>query len=296
MLLAAPPPVSLPLDALPPAMPGDYSCALRAGGRERVFLLHLPPAIGARGGLPLVIMLHGRASSGRQFSRLTGMSATADRGEFVVVYPQGTDRPGGRQLTWNAGFCCGYARDTGVDDVGFLRLLIERLQAAYAIDPTRTYAAGHSNGAVLCYRLACEASDRLAAIAPVAGAMTGAEAPPSRPMPVLAVHGMVDRAVRYGGYIHHGQAIYQPVAATIAFWVAHNGCDPVPEQTENWSSRRDRYRAGQGGSIVALYTLKWGGHRWPGRRVVARLAGRPPGARSLADVIWRFFQSQARLL
>jgi polyhydroxybutyrate depolymerase len=289
-------PVVLPPATLPPAVPGDYLCALRAGGRDRVFLLHLPRASAAGRRLPLVIMLHGRGSGSRPFSRLTGMSAIADRAGFVVVYPQGTDRPGGRQLTWNAGFCCGYARDTGVDDVGFLRLLIARLHAAYGTDPARTYAAGHSNGAVLCYRLAGEASDLLAAIAPVAGAMTGAEAPPPRPMPVLAVHGLLDRAVRYDGYTHHGQVIYQPVAATVAFWVAHNGCGPVPEQAENWASRQDRYTAVGVGGPVTLYTIKWGGHRWPGRRVVARLAGRPPGARSLADVIWRFFQSQARLL
>jgi polyhydroxybutyrate depolymerase len=294
MLRPGSPPSVLPLAASPPPAPGDYLCTRQAGGRERVFLLHLPPAIATGAALPLVIMLHGRGSSSRHFSRLTGMSATADQAGFVAVYPQGSDRPGGRQLTWNAGFCCGYARDTGVDDVGFLRGLIERLHAAYGTDPRRTYAAGHSNGGVLCYRLAGEASDLLAAIAPVAGAMAGTDALPPRPMAVLAVHGTLDRAVRYGGYIHHGQPLFQPVEATVARWAAHNGCAPTPQRAENWASRQDRYTGGRAGSAVVLYTIKRGGHAWLPDRVARRLVARPPGARSLADILWDFFQQHPR--
>jgi polyhydroxybutyrate depolymerase len=295
MLLTGPPPPILPLDALPPPTPGDYLCALRAGERERLYLLHLPPAIRGGGALPLVVMLHGRGRSSRQFSRQTQMSATADRAGFVAVYPQGTDRPGGHQWTWNAGFCCGYARDTGVDDVGFLRGLIERLHGTYGTDPTRTYASGHSNGGVLCYRLASEASDLIAAIAPVAGAMAGTEAAPPRPMPVLAVHGTLDRAIRYGGYTYQGQALYQSVAGTVAFWAAHNGCAPTPHRATNWASRQDRYAGGREGSAVVLYTIKRGGHGWPANRVARRLVARPPAARSLADILWAFFAQYSRL-
>ncbi len=280
---------------MPPPLPGDYLCALRAGGRERIYWLHLPPAIREGGSLPLVMLLPGRGTGSRRFSRITGLSATADRAGFVAVYPQGTDRPGGRLWTWNAGFCCGFARDTGVDDRGFLCGLIERLHRTYGTDPRRTYAGGHSNGGIMSYRLACEASDLVAAIAPVAGAMTGTEPPPPRPMPVLAVHGTLDRAVRYGGAVWRGAPVYRSVAATVAFWVAHNGCAPTPQRAVNWASAQEIYTGGAEGSAVGLITVKRGGHGWPANRVVSRLAGKPPAVHSLADLLWHFFQQHRRL-
>ena len=105
--------------------------------------------------------------------------------------------------------------------------------------------------------------------------MAGTEAAPPRPMPVLAVHGTLDRAIRYGGYTYQGQALYQSVAGTVAFWAAHNGCAPTPHRATNWASRQDRYAGGREGSAVVLYTIKRGGHGWPANRVARRLvAGR----------------------
>jgi len=93
------------------------------------------------------------------------MDATADREGFVAVYPNGTGR-GTRALTWNAGGCCAYAERNNIDDVGFTKALLDDLTSRVHIDRTRVYATGISNGGMMAFRLAVEASDRIAAIAP----------------------------------------------------------------------------------------------------------------------------------
>jgi len=150
--------------------PGDYEQSLTFGGRERRYLLHLPPSIRGAQPLPLVIVLHGGANTPEMAERMSGMSPKADSAGFIVAYPQGTTTPNDQLYTWNAGTCCGYALDNNVDDVGFIRALIEQLQAEYSIDPKRIFVNGISNGGMMAYRLGCELSDKLAAIAPIAGA------------------------------------------------------------------------------------------------------------------------------
>jgi len=99
------------------------------------------------------------------------MDKLADRETFVAVYPNGTGRFGNRLLTWNAGACCAYAMSNNVDDVGFVRALVTKLTESIPIDRRRIYATGLSNGAMMSHRLAAEAADLIAAIAPVAGGM-----------------------------------------------------------------------------------------------------------------------------
>ena len=139
----------------------------------------------------MVIALHGGGGSGAQFEATSGLTQQADAARVAVVYPDGT--AGGLGLrTWNGGGCCGHAVAADIDDVEFMRQLIAHLTADYRIDRKRVYAAGHSNGGILAYRLACELPERIAAIAANAAAMMVDSCAPAHAVPVLHMHSRLD--------------------------------------------------------------------------------------------------------
>src|SRR5690606_3308049 len=146
-------------------------------------------------GTMLVLNFHGFTSADWQEALLTRMDREVDARGVIVAYPQGV------ATSWNAGACCGTAWADAVDDVGFVRALIEHLEAEYCIDARGVDATGMSNGGFLSHRLACELSDRIAAIAPVAGVLgvDPASCAPSRPVPVWQFHGTEDPLVPYEG-------------------------------------------------------------------------------------------------
>jgi polyhydroxybutyrate depolymerase len=177
--------------------PGDYTFKLRQGGRERSYILHVPKDA-LTSPWPVVINFHGGGSSAAGQQAYSRMDAVADRQGFLVVYPNGTGRIADLLLTWNAGACCGYALDNKVDDVGFVRAVIDDLETHASIDRARIYATGLSNGAMMSYRLAAEAPDLIAAIAPVAGALAF-PFEPKRPIPILHIHSVDDTRALYQG-------------------------------------------------------------------------------------------------
>ena len=134
-------------------------------GRNRSYLVHLPPHVDPEVPLPVVISYHGGGGNAQNQKDYSGLDATADVRGFIAVYPNGTGRFSDRLLTWNAGICCGYARNEQVDDVGFTLAVIEDLKSIFSVDVTRVYATGLSNGAMMAYRLAEEAPESIAAIA-----------------------------------------------------------------------------------------------------------------------------------
>jgi len=111
----------------------DRSNTIQVGGRTRSYLLHVLPNYNATIPVPLVLVLHGATQSPASAERMSGMSELADREGFLVAYPSGTSRFG-RMPTWNAGNCCGYALNNNIDDVGFVRALIQRLKKEYNVD------------------------------------------------------------------------------------------------------------------------------------------------------------------
>jgi polyhydroxybutyrate depolymerase len=151
-----------------PLGPGDHTRTLQVDGRERSYLVHVPAKYGGKQPTPVVLAFHGGGSNAEQMVRFCGLNEKADKEGFLAVYPSGTGRFE-RMLTWNAGNCCGYAMQNKVDDVAFTRALLDDLAEVANVDPKRVYATGMSNGAIMCYRLASQLSDRIAAIAPVAG-------------------------------------------------------------------------------------------------------------------------------
>ncbi len=269
-------------------------------GRERTYIVHLPPSYDSSRRYPLVVVLHGGTSNAEQTVKLTGMDATADREGFIAVYPNGT----GRVPTWNVGFGYGYALRNQVDDVGFIRALVEKLSGELAVDPDRVYATGISNGAMLAYRLASEAADVFAAVAPVAGVAGGREdygAPlvvfqaPSRPVSVMAFNGKADEMVPYEGGKGRGlsKVVYLSVPETIALWVGYDGCAPQPaeEVTGGGNIIMQAYGGGAEGSAVVLYTIVDGTHSWPGGTKLRPGGPGPNQQISANDLMWDFFES-----
>lgn len=162
-------------------------------GRTRTYHIYVPSALPA-GPVPLLIALHGGTGSGDQFQRQSGFDDLAEQNGFIVVFPDGVGlgRNEDRLRTWNGGYCCGTAAKQAVDDVGFIDQLIDAIAAEYDVDSTRIFAAGHSNGGIMAYRLACELADRIVAIGLQAGSLGVDPCEPSQPVSVLHLHGTAD--------------------------------------------------------------------------------------------------------
>jgi polyhydroxybutyrate depolymerase len=281
------------------ARPGDYERSMTFGERERTCLLHLPPAYDGQNALPLVIALHGGGGNAQGAAEMTGMSAKADEEGFIVVYPEGTGRLKDRLLTWNAGNCCGYALDNKEDDVAFVQALIARLQQELKIDPRRVYATGISNGGMMAYRLGCELSDKIAAIAPVAGALNNEECRPTQPVSVVIFHGTADEHVLYEGGKPEKKAdpqdrVDKPVSYAVSFWVEHDRCPAIARKEEKGNVVRETYSGCQDGTEVILYTVKGGGHAWPGGGQGWLFGDEPTKEISATDVMWEFFRTHPK--
>lgn len=267
-------------------------------GRRRSYYVHRPAKSDAATLLPVVIALHGATMTGPLMAAFTGLDAKADEAGFLAVYPDGT---GGLQTYfWNAGNCCGPPARGGVDDVAFLRALIDDLARTHRIDPARIYATGLSNGAMMAYRLASELADRIAAIACVGGTMTAEIGRPARPVPLLHVHGTEDLFVPYGGGKGSKSVTgfeYESVDRTIAAWVRENGCsaeptvEALPDRAGDGTRvRRETYAGGRAGSEVVLVVVEGGGHTWPGRDLGTNVLGKSTRNASANDLIWEFFR------
>lgn len=284
---ANPPPVASPPPAASPpptSAPVDHEETLTVDGRQRSFIVHVPAGRPAGVRSPAVIVFHGGGGNARNAIEQTGMSAQADLDGFLAVYPYGTGRQSSRQLTWNAGACCGYAVDERVDDVAFVAALIDHLESRYGADPRRIFLTGMSNGGMMSYRLACELSERIAAIAPVAGSMAN-QCRPSAPVSVVAFHGTADRHVPYDGGAPPIKAdphprIDPPVSDTIAFWAGHNRCS-APATAPAGADITHQTQACPGGVEVALYTIQGGAHTWPASatQLMSRFFRQHPAAR-----------------
>lgn len=158
----------------------------RIGNRE--YQLFVPPGNVRR---PLVIALHGGGGNGRQVAESAGLIDKAAKEGFILALPEGTARIG-KLETWNAGGCCANAMRDKVDDVGFIRALIDELERAQPVDPARVYVVGMSNGGMMTERVAIELGDRIAGAAAFVGALFGNEPPPVAPVPMLIVNAEKD--------------------------------------------------------------------------------------------------------
>ena len=274
---------------------GTSTHTLTVDGRRRTFRLYRPATV-TTGPVPLVVMVHGALGTGEQAESSYGWNAEADRGRFVVAYPDGVNR------SWAVGpDCCGPPARDGVDDVAFIRQVVESVAGLVPLDRRRVYATGISNGGMLTYRLACDTTI-FAAIGPVAATQLG-PCPDPAPVSVIHIHGTADRTVPYGGgpgRLDNGGTGRSPVRLDgpptpelIARWRAVANC--APPTTSTTGAVTTSTAVCPEGRAVELVTVAGAGHQWPGA------PGPGPHARRLPDLdpparapdatatIWRFF-------
>jgi polyhydroxybutyrate depolymerase len=269
-------------------------------GLTRSFRVYLPPSYDASGSTPtpVFLLLHGGFGSGAQIEASSRLLEVADANGFIVVSPDGVAGPGGVR-TWNGGGCCGFAVSSGVDDVGFIGAVLDRLEGNLCVDRRRVYAAGMSNGAILSHRLACDLAGRIRAVGSVSGAMMADPCTPARPVPVMEIHGEEDLNIPYTGGMGCGAAgvPFPSVSDTLAAWVARDGChglvSTLPPQGDGICELPGTCTAG---TDVELCTIPNGGHQWPGG--TPPLIGGLPGCDfgyqsqtfSASQVLWEFFR------
>ncbi|MDB5453062.1 MAG: hypothetical protein JWO33_1640 [Caulobacteraceae bacterium] len=255
---------------------------------------------------PLVIVLHGGGGNAANAAQMTGFSAVADKEGFIVAYPDGTGRLAPRLLTWNAGHCCAYAMEEKVDDVAFISALIDELVKTRGVDPKRVYVTGMSNGGMMSHRLGIELPDKIAAIAPVVGALFGDEPAPRKPTPALILVGADDSTVRaHGGPLSPAalvpgqparQSADRPVLPAMAagdYWAKADGCG-APGTTHEAEMDVTVYPRCKGGMEVRVVSVLRQGHAWPGGRKGREEAAPPNPNVHASEMIWAFFKRHHR--
>ena len=280
---------------------------------KRTFNIHIPSFHNKSVQVPMVIALHGRGSNGVGMILLTrkGFNKLADKDGFIMVYPDGIE------LNWNDGRMDEEANDRAhrenIDDVGFISALIDSMIKDYNIDPKRIYVTGISNGAIMSYRLACELSHKITAIAPVDGnipIMLFPSCSPSGPVSVLAINNTDDPLVPFEGGEIYGQfhriklGKVLSVNESIRFWVSRNMCSITPVVTEEPDMdpkdgtrvTKEHYINGIDGTEVILYAVDGGGHTWPGgfQYLPAWMIGKTCKDFDANEAIWSFFKKQTR--
>jgi len=172
---------------------------------------------------PLLIVFHGYGSNGSQMESYFGLSAIADREGFLSVYPEGTVDQAGRAF-WNATSACCNFYGSSVDDVAYVKAILDDMSSKYSVDPKRVFVAGHSNGGFMANRVGCDLAGRVAAIVSFSGATWDDPnlCNPTRSVNVLLIHGDADQTISYFGGVN--AATYPSAAATAATWGAKNGC------------------------------------------------------------------------
>jgi len=292
-----------------PQQPGESEQPLIHANIERSYILHLPPQYDGRRKLPLLLAFHGGGGDARQLLKSNSLTAVADREGFILVAPNGSGKLKKRFLTWNVGFGFGYAMEHGVDDIGFISVLLDELEAGLKIDRHRVYATGISNGGILCHFLAARFSERIAAIAPIVASVGGrksADEPmimppsPASPVAVIAFNGMRDERIPYSGgrqIKSVGEPVYVTPADTMhTFWTKANHCTGPPKTEEHLAEqyRVITYNKECTGHEVVQYQILDQGHAWPGGKKPRFFADKPNMHVSADEIMWEFFKAHQK--
>lgn len=230
---------------------GDYEVV--SGGLTRTYRLHVPEKYKATKVSPLILVYHGRGKTGAQTEAFSDLSKL----DVIVAYPNGVIGDEDKQAWQGAPYSA-----NGVDDVKFTADLLDKLEGELCVDTDAVYATGKSNGAGFTGILACQLADRIAAIAPVSGAfyIEGKRCAPSRPVPVLDIHGTVDTTIPYGG---DGQRDLPSIQTWVRDWAVRDHCDQDPRTTQVGDDVLKFTYKGCKADVVHVAVTD-GGHSWPG--------------------------------
>jgi polyhydroxybutyrate depolymerase len=301
---------SVSCKSTPSSNNNNYNDSLTWGGLKRTYLIHLPQHYNKNAQKPLVIVLHGGGGNGKGMIRLTNFNTLADKEDFIVVYPYGIDKH------WNDGREGSETSYTAhinkIDDVGFISALIDKLAVELNIDTKRVYVCGISNGAMMSYRLACELTKKIAAIAAIAGNMPKNLVcnKNSQHIPVLIISGTDDPLMPFnGGNITGpfgnkklGQVL--SLKETALFWSKFNNCslspmvsyEPDKDSNDGTRVRKEIYRGDTNSKEVVVYLIEKGGHTWPGgyQYLPETLIGKTSKDINATELIWDFFKTHPK--
>jgi polyhydroxybutyrate depolymerase len=288
--------------ANPKLMAGLEVRKIALAGRERVYFVHKPGELGPKA--PLLFFLHGGNGTAPRRALQSGFNDIADRDQFIVVYPQGVD------YGWNDGRAkdalSGHADgDATVDDVAFFRAMIDDFIKRGEADPKRVYVIGGSNGGMMTQRLACEATNRIAAAAAIVASIPvaiSAACKPSRPLPILMMNGTADPLVPFeGGQVAGNRGAVIPVMETVDFWRRHDGCannpelSQMPDRDPADGMRTDifAWRRCSADSEVVFFRMNGAGHGLPGRSqskaaIAEQLGGKSSNDFDSSEEAWKF--------
>ena len=256
-------------------------------GIQRDYILYIPELYDGSTAVPLVFNFHGYGSNAAQQMFYGDFRDIADTEGFLLVHPEGTTFIGDQ--FWNVGFP---GLSSNIDDVGFTEALIDELATLYAIDLDRVYATGMSNGGFMSFLLACQLSEKIAAVASVTGSVTQDtfdDCNAQHPIPVLQIHGTDDGVVLY-----NGNNLSIPIADVISYWVDFNNCETTPTTTtlpdvdvsDGSTIEHSVYEDGDNGITTEHMKVIGGGHTWPGS--VINTAGTNQDIDASME-IWLFF-------
>ena len=246
---------------------GTFSRSIEVEGETREYLIYVPNTYDTIQSFPLMLNFHGWTMSARNQMEVSDMRALSETDEFILVYPQGTRLWGSTH--WNVG---SWTLGSNAKDVEFIAALINQIADNYNIDDERVYACGYSNGGFFSHELACQLSQKIAAIGTVAANIseeTINNCNPSHPIPIITISGTRDDEVEYDGSIPERTLSQEE---TLEYWRTFNKVDTVPIITnmpdlnslDGSTAVRYQYVNGDNDSEVEHYKVVDGGHDWPG--------------------------------
>ena len=262
---------------------GVIERSLIVDGRERMYLAYVPTSYDGAQPLPVLLVFHGFASSPANIMRMSDFNALAEEQQFIVVYPGGSEQP----TVWYNG--TSILRPFDDDrDLRFIDALLDRLISEECVDTQRVYAVGFSMGGGMAHRLACERSERIAAVGTVAGAFATIPGGclPDRPVPIMALHGLRDRVVPFEG----AGLLLPSVSRWVSDWAQRNRCADVRDYLPPFE-RGVHFKACAEGAEVVLITGEQLGHTWPGTphpNRANRLSGIDDGSINATRLLWAF--------
>jgi len=287
---------------LTPGATTPMSLVTSGDSRNRTFLVRTPSGYNVNNPTPLVLAFHGYGGTGALAqATYTPLDTLADANTFITVYPDGVDK------SWNAGGCCGYAVLLNVDDVGFVRALVSSLESQLCVNSSRIYATGLSNGAFLSHRLACNASDIFAAVAPVEGSLIYCPCLPTKPVSIMLFEGNLDVNIPFdGGYgCPFPGSEFPTIPSTMNAWLARGQCACTFENASchtNYLTQADGICTGFGacasGANVVYCNITDGGHAWSGGssdQVNDPGCSAAVGTFSASTAIWNFFAANPKI-
>lgn len=272
--------------------------SINSGGVFRKYRLYVPLMYDPATAVPLIMNFHGLGTTSAMQESYGDFRKIADTANFIIVHPQGRVQPGINLTGWGTFF----ATSQAVPEINFTSQLLDTLKAHYNINLNRVYSTGMSNGGFMSYVLACQLSERFAAIASVCGSMVSINlniCNTLHPMPLMEIHGTADSIVGYegtGGWI---PSIH--IDTLVKHWVDFNNCntvaasiDTLPDVNTTDSTRAIHYvwDNGNAGSTVELYKIIDGGHTWPGAATSlgsVSQVGVTNHDFNATNEIWRFF-------